>query len=127
MDFITRERQEVIAIHCLCLHPDRHDLRTYLTASIHRYANVIGLLNRHSTISPDELRILEVGGFLGAFPLALARLGVPVALVEEYDYYGGALDGLKTFLENESISILSADFTTHEVQFEASPPSPLRS
>jgi 2-polyprenyl-3-methyl-5-hydroxy-6-metoxy-1,4-benzoquinol methylase len=118
MAFITRERQEVIAIHCLSLHPDRHDLRTYLTASLHRYANVIELFNLHSTVSLDELRLLEVGGFLGAFPLALARLGVPVTLVEEYDYYGGALDQLKTFLENESINIVSTDFTVRAIQLE---------
>jgi 2-polyprenyl-3-methyl-5-hydroxy-6-metoxy-1,4-benzoquinol methylase len=111
MPFITRDCQEVISLHDRSLHPDRHDLHAYLQASTRRYINAIELLNRHAAISFDELRLLDVGGFLGAFPLALARLGVPVTLVEEYGYYGGALDELKTFLESESITVWSTDFT----------------
>ena len=113
MSFITHAGQEAISRHELSLHPDRYDLRHYLLASTRRYINAIELLNQHATMSFNDLRHLDVGGFLGAFPLALARLGIPVTLVEEYDYYDGALDGLKTFLENESIIIWPADFTKH--------------
>jgi 2-polyprenyl-3-methyl-5-hydroxy-6-metoxy-1,4-benzoquinol methylase len=111
MAFVTRERQEVIAHHNLGLHPDRTNLETYLLLSTRRYVHAIELLNRHSTVSFDELCMLDVGGFLGAFPLALVRLGIPVTLVEEYSYYGDALNELKEFLEEAEITIWAVDFT----------------
>jgi 2-polyprenyl-3-methyl-5-hydroxy-6-metoxy-1,4-benzoquinol methylase len=110
--FITPERQEVIARHNLGLHPDHTNLRLYLDASERRYGKVVEAFNRQRpAVAPEEVGALDIGGFLGAFPLALARCGVQVTLVEEYDYYYGAFDDLKQFLEGEGIRVWAADFT----------------
>jgi SAM-dependent methyltransferase len=109
--FLTRERQAAISRHNLGLHPDHYDIRTYLRASERRYVLAVSSFNRHNTADGEAMTALEVGGFLGAFPLALSRAGVAVTLVEEYDYYHGALDELRSFLEREGIEIWSVDFT----------------
>lgn len=109
--FLTWERQVAIARHNLGLHPDRHDLLTYLRASERRYLRAVDRFNEHSGTTEHQPTVLDVGGFLGAFPLALARTGAKVTLVEEYGYYGGALDDLKHFLEREGVTIWPADFT----------------
>jgi hypothetical protein len=109
--FLTRESQAVIARHNLGLHPDRFDMRRYLRASERRYVVAVDQFNAHCGAAELDTTALDVGGFLGAFPLALARMGVPVTLVEEYGYYHGAFDDLKAFLEREGIEVWPADFT----------------
>jgi SAM-dependent methyltransferase len=109
--FLTHERLAVISRHNLGLHPDRYDMARYLRASERRYVLAIDHFVANSRSVESEPSALEVGGFLGAFPLALARLGINVTLVEEYGYYHGALDDLKDFLEQEGINIWPADFT----------------
>jgi hypothetical protein len=108
--FITAERQQEIARHNLGLHPSRTDLAAYLNASEERYVRAVQLFNTHL---PDGIahRALDVGGFLGAYPLTLVRLGVPVTLAEVYAYYGGALDDLSDYLAAEGIEIWDVDFT----------------
>lgn len=109
--FLTPERLAVIAHHNLGLHPDRYDIRAYLRASERRYVLVVDRFNEHRAVSVPETSALDVGGFLGAFPLALSRVGVNVTLVEEYDYYYGAFDDLRDFLEGEGVRVWAADFT----------------
>lgn len=55
--------------------------------------------------------ILDVGGFLAAFPLALQRCGYQVAIAEKFDYYGGALDSIAGCLRRNGIEVIDADFT----------------
>lgn len=109
--FLTRERQTAIARHNLGLHPDRYDLLSYLQASERRYVRAVERFNEHSGPAGHQPTVLDVGGFLGAFPLALARIGADVTLAEEYGYYGAAFDDLKLFLEREGVTIWPADFT----------------
>lgn len=111
MRFITRERQALFARHDLSLHPDKHDLAVYLFASERRYLRLAQLCNRNARFERRNARALEVGGFLGAYPLTLARLGIPATLVEQYGYYYGALDDLASFLTSEGVTIWDADFT----------------
>jgi hypothetical protein len=111
MRFINRERQEVIARHDVSLHPDRHDLGIYLVASERRYLELVSLFNEYAQYSASDICALEVGGFLGAYPLTLARLGIPVTLAEQYGYYYGALDELAAFLRAEGVQIWDIDFT----------------
>jgi hypothetical protein len=111
MRFITRERQAVIARHDLSLHPDKFDLGVYLRTSERRYLELVSLVNRHASQLNGTPRALEVGGFLGAYPLTLARLDIPVTLVEKYGYYYGALDELAAFLSAHGVQIWDADFT----------------
>jgi hypothetical protein len=111
MRFINPERQEIIARHDLSLHPDRFDLGVYLLASERRYLDLVSLANQHARYSASDVSALEVGGFLGAYPLTLARLGISVTLVEQYSYYYGALDELAAFLRTQGVQIWDADFT----------------
>jgi 2-polyprenyl-3-methyl-5-hydroxy-6-metoxy-1,4-benzoquinol methylase len=107
--FVTPARQEVISRHNLGLHPSRADLSAYLDASETRYVRAVELFNTHLSDGPQ--RALDVGGFLGAYPLALRRLGIPVTLAEVYAYYEGAFDELRDFLASEGIEIWDVDFT----------------
>jgi len=110
--FITPERQQVLARHNAGLGPHHTDLRTYLEASERRYVRIIDQFNRQRpTLRAAEISLLDIGGFLGALPLALARCGVDVTLVEEYDYYYGAFDELKSFLEGAGVGVWAVDFT----------------
>jgi SAM-dependent methyltransferase len=109
--FLTPDRQAVIARHNLGLHPERYDMHAYLRASEQRYALAVQRFNEHGGGCQGETTALDVGGFLGAFPLALTRVGVKVTLVEEYGYYHGAFDDLKSYLEREGIEVWAADFT----------------
>jgi len=109
--FITAESQKVIARHNAGLHPSKTDLGAYLDASETRYVRAIQLFNAHLERDAVQHRALDVGGFLGAYPLTLARLGLTVTLAEVYAYYRGALDDLSAFLSSEGIEIWDVDFT----------------
>lgn len=111
MRFVTPERQEIIARHNLGLHPSRTDLANYLAASERRYVLAVELFNSHLRGGVLAQRALDVGGFLGAYPLTLARLGIPTTLAEVYSYYAGALDDLREFLVSEGIVVWDVDFT----------------
>jgi 2-polyprenyl-3-methyl-5-hydroxy-6-metoxy-1,4-benzoquinol methylase len=111
MRFVTPERQELIARHNLGLHPSRTDLTAYLEASEERYVRAVGLFNAYLPESGTEHRALDVGGFLGSYPLTLVRLGLSVTLAEVYDYYHGAFDDLSAYLASAGIEIWDVDFT----------------
>lgn len=111
LPYVTRERQAVIARHNLGLHPDRYSVEVYLERSELRYLRVVDELNRRHPGSGQPIRTLDVGGFLGAFPLALARAGARATLAEEYGYYYGAFDELRDYLEREGVEVWAADFT----------------
>ena len=108
--FVTPERQEVIARHNPGLERSRTSLSTYLKASENRYARALGMFAKYLPAGA-ELRALDVGGFLGAYPLTLARIGVQVTLAEVFAYYGGSLDELGGFLASEGVEVLDVDFT----------------
>jgi 2-polyprenyl-3-methyl-5-hydroxy-6-metoxy-1,4-benzoquinol methylase len=112
MRFVTPERQAVIARHNTALLPGHQDLGLYLRASVARYGELMRLVNAHARVDREAIRALEVGGFLGAYPLALARLEIPVTLVEHYGYYHGALDELAEYLAAAGVEIWDTDFTT---------------
>lgn len=111
MRFVTPERQRVIARHNPGLEPGRTNLTHYLVASEKRYALAVELFNAHLPATGGAPRVLDVGGFLGAYPLTLARMGMSVTLAEVYSYYGGAFDDLGAYLASEGIEIWDVDFT----------------
>lgn len=61
--------------------------------------------------STGAKEVLDVGGFLAAMPLALARLGFKVSIAEKFGYYGHALDGIAAHLVKNRVEVLDADFT----------------
>jgi len=91
------------------------DAAEYLRRSERRCLHALRLLE--SRARPDDA-VLEVGGFLAAFPLALARLGVPVTVAERYDLYDGALDGVRELLEGAGARVWDVDFTEAGVEPE---------
>jgi SAM-dependent methyltransferase len=108
--FLTPERQALIAKHDLSLHPDRYDMGAYLTQSRLRYAQAIEMIGRHHDWA-QPLTLLDVGGFMASFPLALARLGVEATLAEKYGYYYGAFDDLRDYLIQNGVRVWDVDFS----------------
>jgi 2-polyprenyl-3-methyl-5-hydroxy-6-metoxy-1,4-benzoquinol methylase len=94
------------------------DPRDYLEGSEVRYLRALRLLG--SRVSEQD-SVLEVGGFLGVFPLALARLGVPVTVAERYDLYDGALDPVRKLLEEAGARVWDVDFIAAAVPVERYP------
>jgi 2-polyprenyl-3-methyl-5-hydroxy-6-metoxy-1,4-benzoquinol methylase len=109
--FVTEERQLVLARHNIALEPARTNLKAYLEASEERYVRALTLLDNHVTAIGQPREALDVGGFLGAFPLTLARMGVRTTIAEVFSYYGGALDELSGFLASQGVEIMDLDFT----------------
>jgi 2-polyprenyl-3-methyl-5-hydroxy-6-metoxy-1,4-benzoquinol methylase len=112
LPFLTPNRLEVIGRHNPGWKPERFDVSAYLETSEVRYAAALDLFRRHGGRAVREpLRFLDVGGFMGALPLALARLGAQVTLAEKYDYYGGAFDDLRAHLEQEGVEVWDVDLS----------------
>jgi SAM-dependent methyltransferase len=110
MRFITPEHQVLMARHNPDLHPDSYDIRNYLALSEKRYVPAVEMINRHHR-GDARPTVLDVGGFLASFPLALARVGVPTTLSEKYGYYYGAFDDLRDYLVDNGVSVLDLDLT----------------
>ncbi len=85
---------------------DRFDAYGYLASSEIRYWHALGLIIRAGSRS-----VLDVGGFLGAFPLALSRLGYDVAVGEKYGYYDSAMDGIARHLAANGVKVIDADYS----------------
>jgi 2-polyprenyl-3-methyl-5-hydroxy-6-metoxy-1,4-benzoquinol methylase len=111
LPFLGQERLHAIGRHNPGWRAGRFDVRGYLEASETRYVHALESFARCGR-TLDGLAALDVGGFMGAFPLALRRLGVDVALAERYDYYGGAFDDLRAHLEAAGIEVWDLDMTT---------------
>jgi 2-polyprenyl-3-methyl-5-hydroxy-6-metoxy-1,4-benzoquinol methylase len=108
--FLTSERLEVVARHNPGWRPERFDAVAYLDTSEVRYATALELFARYG--DPQERpSFLDVGGFMGALPLALAKLGAQVTLVEKYGYYYGAFDDLRDHLAGQGVEIWDLDLT----------------
>lgn len=95
----------------------RANFLEYLRESEIRYVNAYRLLRPH--LNP-EARILDVGGFFAAFPLALRKCGFQVTVAEHYAYYGGVLDPIVTLLKSSGVAILDADFCATTVDVSSS-------
>jgi SAM-dependent methyltransferase len=82
------------------------DAEGYLRVSVERYWRAYGILCRSGA-----QRVLDVGGFLAAFPLALQRIGMTVAIAERYDYYGTSMDAIAAHLRDHGVEVIDMDFT----------------
>lgn len=95
-----------IAKHNAAWSRDLFDARKYLLDSEGRFLRAYRIL-----LSDKAMRVLDVGGFLGALPLTLARLGFKVSIAEKYGYYGGSLDAIAGHLQANGVIIHDVDFT----------------
>ncbi len=105
----TRERLAVLGRH----NPgwgEVLDAGAYLRASETRYVHALRMAE---TVAPGSSRgrVLDIGGFMGAFPLALVRLGAKVTLSEKYSYYYGAFDAIRERLSAEGVAVWDRDLT----------------
>lgn len=89
----------------------RFDVDTYLRVSEKRYATALMTFWACGGGDLDGLRVLDVGGFMGAFPLALRRCGAQIALTERYGYYYGAFDPVRDLLADSGVVVHDRDFT----------------
>lgn len=95
-----------IAKHNIGWRSGNFDPKQYLLDSETRYLRVLPIL--HSSKSET---ILDVGGFMAAFPLTLKRLGFKVAIAEKFGYYDHSLDGIAAHLASNGIEVIDMDFT----------------
>lgn len=100
------EDWSAFAKHNLGWRKDRFDAEGYLRMSSDRYWRAYRLI-----ASSGARSVLDVGGFLAAFPLALARLGFDVAIAEHYEYYGTAFDRIVTHARENGVRVIDMDFT----------------
>jgi len=89
---------------------DRFDAVAYLETSRLRYWRAFQFLSRSGL-----KHILDVGGFLGAFPLALSRLGFEVSIAEKFSYYAHSMDGIANLLSGNGVEIIDVDFSEEGV------------
>jgi 2-polyprenyl-3-methyl-5-hydroxy-6-metoxy-1,4-benzoquinol methylase len=85
---------------------DRFDAEGYLRMSAERYWRAYRIL-----AAADAHSVLDVGGFLAAFPLSLARLGFEVSIAERYEYYGTAIDRIAGHARANGVRVIDMDFT----------------
>jgi len=85
---------------------DRFDAEGYLRMSAERYWRAYRILAATGARS-----VLDVGGFLAAFPLSIARLGFEVSIAEHYEYYGAAMDPIAGHARSNGVRVIDADFT----------------
>ena len=55
------------------------------------------------------MRVCDVGGFWGVFPITLKRLGYQVTLTESLEYYGTAFNELFNYIALQGIRIIDYD------------------
>lgn len=84
----------------------RFDHQSYLITSEIRYWYALRFL-----LAEYARNVLDVGGFLGPFPLALKRLGYEVAIAERYGYCGNTMDRIASHLDANGVRVIDADLT----------------
>ncbi len=120
LPFFGDAELRLIARHNPAWGPDQFDLAGYLRASEVRYAHALRMFNAATSgAGKRATTVLDVGGFMAVFPLALARCGVAVTLAEKYGYYAGAFDRLAGFLQAEGITVVDEDFSETKVDIGA--------
>ena len=106
--------QSAIAKHNIGWRTGNFDPGRYLLDSEARYQRALAVIR-----SAGARRVLDVGGFLAAFPLALSRLGLTVSIAEKFGYYEQALDGVADRLKAGGIEVIDRDFTEPAVDLGA--------
>ncbi|KZB51835.1 hypothetical protein AUP41_06485 [Thalassospira xiamenensis] len=97
--------QEEVARHCFPWRESVTNFKEYLLASEQRYLNAYRLLMENGGFNS----LCDVGGFFGAFPLTLSRLGHKVAMTEALEYYSESFNPLFDFLTDQDVNIIDYD------------------
>lgn len=97
--------QAEISRHNVGWQNGRTDFGSYLMYSELRYWTAFDMMSRHGVINTW----CDVGGFFGAYPLTLRRLGVDVAMTEALKYYSDSFSHLFAYLQKEGVEIIDHD------------------
>lgn len=81
------------------------DFTNYLQQSELRYWIALRALEQAGPLES----LCDVGGFFGAFPLTMRRLGIDVAMTEALEYYSDSFSPLFSFLRSQGIEIIDHD------------------
>ena len=92
------------------------DFGGYLRQSELRYWFASSALRRAGPLRS----LCDVGGFFGAFPLTMRRLGVDVAMTEALGYYSDTFSPLFAFLRKEGVEIIDHDPFEQDYDIERS-------
>ncbi|MCG8999054.1 class I SAM-dependent methyltransferase [Laribacter hongkongensis] len=105
MRFWTPEMQVEISRHNVGWRKECTDFRGYLRYSELRYWVAFDMVSRNRVIDTW----CDIGGFFGAYPLTLRRLGVAVAMTEALKYYSDSFSPLFAYLRQEGVEIIDND------------------
>jgi 2-polyprenyl-3-methyl-5-hydroxy-6-metoxy-1,4-benzoquinol methylase len=103
--FWTTSMQGEIARHNHGWRSSATDFKGYLLSSELRYWVAYEALSATGPVRS----LCDVGGFFGAFPLTLRRLGIDVAMTEALGYYSDSFQPLFCFLKDEGVDIIDHD------------------
>lgn len=103
--FWTPEMQTEISRHNIGWRNGRIDFGNYLRYSELRYWTAFNMMSRNGAMDTW----CDVGGFFGAYPLTLRRLGVVVAMTEALQYYSNSFTPLFAYLRQEGVEIIDHD------------------
>lgn len=105
MRFWTPEMQTEISRNNAGWKNGRTDFGGYLRYSELRYWTAFDMLTRNGMINTW----CDIGGFFGAYPLTLRRLGVAAAMTEALKYYSDSFSPLFAYLRQEGVEIIDHD------------------
>lgn len=103
--FWTPSMQSEISRHNVGWRVERTDFGGYLRHSELRYWVAFDLVRRTGPFAS----YCDVGGFFGAYPLTLRRLGIEVAMTEALGYYSDSFSPLFAYLRQEGVEIIDHD------------------
>ncbi len=101
----TPQMQDEFSRHCVNWSRDRFDFEVYLKHSEIRYWTAYQKNCRGMEIKSW----CDTGGFFGAFPLALKRLGLDVTMTEALKYYSESFSPLFKYLQGEGVNVVDCD------------------
>lgn len=103
--FWTPSMQAEISRHNVGWRKNRTDFGGYLRHSELRYWIAFDVVRRTGPFSS----YCDVGGFFGAYPLTLRRLGIDVSMTETLGYYSDSFLPLFAYLRQEGVEIIDHD------------------
>lgn len=103
--FWSSSMQTEMSRHNVGWREERTDIGGYLRLSELRYWIAFDVVRRTGPF----MSYCDVGGFFGAYPLTLRRLGIDVVMTEALGYYSDSFSPLFAYLRGEGVEIIDHD------------------
>lgn len=104
LKYWTPEIQKEISLHNIGWSPEKTNTKEYLECSWTRYWKVVETL-----IESNKKSVCDIGGFWGAFPIALKELGFQVSMTEALKYYSDSFTPLFDHIRSNGVVIHDYD------------------